>query len=46
MNDYISKIERNIFDKIKNTKNIKKIELGVQNGESTKRFLSICKKNL
>ena len=44
MNDYISKIERNIFDKIKNTKNLKILELGVQNGESTKRFLSICKK--
>ena len=38
MNDYISKIERNIFDKIKNTKNLKILELGVQNGESTKDF--------
>ena len=43
MDDYIGKIEKNIFDKIKE-KDLIILELGVQNGDSTKKFLEICDK--
>ena len=42
MDDYISKIEKNIFEKIKEFKNPIILELGVQNGTSTKKFIDIC----
>ena len=45
MDDYIGKIEKNIFDKIKEKKDLIILELGVQNGASTKKFLEICDKN-
>ena len=45
MDDYIGKIEKNIFDKIKEKKDLIILELGVQNGDSTKKFLEICDKN-
>ncbi len=45
MDDYIGKIEKNIFDKIKEKEDLIILELGVQNGASTKRFLEICDRN-
>ena len=45
MDDYIGKIEKNIFDKIKEKKDLIILELGVQNGDLTKKFLEICDKN-
>ena len=42
MDDYISKIEKNIFEKIKKFKSPIILELGVQNGTSTKKFIDIC----
>ena len=45
MDDYIGKIEKNIFDKIKEKKDLIILELGVQNGDSTKKFLEICDRN-
>ena len=45
MDDYIGKIEKNIFDKIKEKKDLIILELGVQNGASTKKFLEICDRN-
>ena len=41
MDNYIGKIEKNIFDKIKEKKDLIILELGVQNGASTKKFLEI-----
>ena len=45
MDDYIEKIELNLFELIKNIKNPSILEFGVQNGESTIRFLDLCNKN-
>ena len=45
MDDYINKIDKNLFDLIQNIENPIILELGVQNGLSTKRFLDICNKN-
>ena len=45
MDDYTNKIDRNLFDLIQNIENPVILELGVQNGLSTKKFLDICNKN-
>ena len=45
MDDYTNKIDRNLFDLIQNIENLTILELGVQNGLSTKKFLDICNKN-
>ena len=45
MDDYIEKIELNLFELIKDIKNPSILEFGVQNGESTTRFLDLCNKN-
>ena len=41
MDDYTNKIDRNLFDLIQNIENPVILELGVQNGLSTKKFLDI-----
>ena len=38
MDDYTNKIDRNLFDLIQNIENLTILELGVQNGLSTKSF--------
>ena len=45
MTDFNYKIETDLIPKINNIKNIKILELGVQNGVSTNKFLEICNKN-
>ena len=45
MTDFNYKLERNLFPLIQGIKNIVILELGVQKGRSTKKFLEICKKN-
>ena len=45
MSEYISKIENSLFPLIRNIKNLNILELGVQKGRSTLRFLEICAKN-
>ena len=45
MDNYIEKIELNLFEIIKNIKNPSILEFGVQSGESTIRFLDLCNKN-
>lgn len=45
MNDYITKIDRSLFSIIKNIPNPNILELGVQNGRSTLKFLDLCNKN-
>ena len=45
MSDYITKIDNSLFPLIKDIKNINILELGVQKGRSTLRFLEICNKN-
>ena len=45
MNNYINKIENSLFPLIGNINKPSILELGVQNGRSTLRFLEICKKN-
>ena len=45
MDDYIEKIEINLFELVKNINNPCILEFGVQNGESTKRFLALCNHN-
>ena len=45
MSDYITKIENSLFPLIQNIKNPNILELGVQKGRSTLRFLEICDKN-
>ena len=45
MSDYNYKIERELFPKIDHIKNIKILELGVQTGRSTLKFLDLCKVN-
>ena len=45
MDDYNIKLEENIFPIIKNIKNPNILELGVQNGTSTNKFLDLCEKN-
>ena len=45
MNEYEEKIEKNLFNLIKNLDKPKILELGVQNGVSTNKFLDICNKN-
>ena len=42
-NDY--KIEKELIPRIIHTKNIKILELGVQKGKSTIKFLQLCKSN-
>ena len=42
MEDYIEKIEVNLFELIKNINNPSILEFGVQNGASTIRFLDLC----
>ena len=42
-NDY--KIEKELIPRINHTENIKILELGVQKGKSTLKFLQLCKKN-
>ena len=44
MNDYITKIDR-LFSIIKNIPNPNILELGVQSGRSTLKFLDLCNKN-
>ena len=45
MGDYIAKINNSLFPLIKDILNINILELGVQKGRSTLRFLDICNKN-
>jgi len=45
MNEYEEKIEKNLFSLIKHLDRPKILELGVQNGVSTNKFLEICNKN-
>ena len=45
MEDYIEKIEVNLFELIKNINNPSILEFGVQNGASTIRFLDLCNQN-
>ena len=45
MNEYEEKIEKNLFSLIKNLDKPKILELGVQSGVSTNKFLEICNKN-
>ena len=45
MENYIEKIEVNLFELIKNINNPSILEFGVQNGESTIRFLDLCNQN-
>lgn len=45
MGDYITKIDNSLFPLIKDIQNINILELGVQKGRSTLRFLDICNKN-
>ena len=42
---YIEKLRSFFYEDIKNTKNIKILEFGVREGNSTKFFLELCKKN-
>ena len=44
MDDYIIKIEENLFKNIKNINKPNILELGVQKGRSTLKFIEICKK--
>lgn len=45
MNDFDYKLENALFPKIKKINNPIILELGVQTGRSTKKFLEICEKN-
>ena len=45
MNEYEEKIEKNLFNLIKYLDKPKILELGVQNGDSTNKFLEICENN-
>lgn len=45
MTNYINKIENSLFPLIKNIEKPNILELGVQKGRSTLRFLDICEKN-
>ena len=45
MSNYITKIDNSLFPLIKDIRDIKILELGVQKGRSTLRFLEICNKN-
>ena len=45
MNDYEYKLNNHLFPLIEKINNPIILELGVQSGRSTKRFLDICKKN-
>ena len=45
MNEYEEKIEKNLFNLIKYLDKPKILELGVQNGVSTNKFLEICDSN-
>ena len=45
MNDYITKIDKSLFSIIKNIPNPNILELGVQSGRSTLKFLDLCNKN-
>ena len=45
MTDFNYKLEKELFPKIKDIKDVIILELGVQKGRSTLRFLELCKKN-
>ena len=45
MNDYNYKLENSLFPIVENINNPIILELGVQKGRSTKKFLEICEKN-
>ena len=45
MTEYSEKIDTKLFPIIENINNPIILELGVQKGISTKKFLNICKKN-
>ncbi len=45
MDEYSEKLDRKLFPIIENINNPMILELGVQNGISTKKFLNICNKN-
>jgi len=45
MSDFIYKIEKELLPRINDIPNIKILELGVQKGRSTIKFLELCKKN-
>ena len=42
---YINKLKSFFFEEIKNIKNVKILEFGVREGNSTKFFLELCDKN-
>ena len=44
MDDYIIKIDKNLFENIKSINKPNILELGVQKGRSTLKFIEICKK--
>ena len=44
MNDYNYKLENSLFPIVENINNPIILELGVQKGRSTKKFLEICEK--
>ena len=46
MNNYEEKIDKNLFSLIENIRNPKILELGVQNGVSTKKFINLCEKKV
>ena len=45
MSDFNYKIEKELLPRINDIPNIKILELGVQKGRSTIKFLELCKKN-
>ncbi len=45
MDDYDYKLENFLLPKIKEIKNVTILELGVETGRSTKKFLELCNKN-
>ena len=45
MSDFNYKIEKELIPRINDIQNIKILELGVQKGRSTIKFLDLCKKN-
>ena len=45
MTDFNYKLEKELFPKINKINSIKILEIGIQKGRSTLKFLEICKKN-
>ena len=45
MTTYQEKLDKSLFNYIKAKDNIKILEFGVRQGESTKKFIEICEKN-